>query len=201
MHNQKGFSLIQLMIVIAISITLVSIGMAFYRDSRNTADFKDLNYNLSSIYFNVSNLFARGETKTLNTQQAYSAGLIPSAMSFIDGEVKNVFGGNVRIYGRDNPNKITPLLGVRAFEVHYYNVPQSLCSKLINNQIKIGWHGFSVVGGNANIIPANTKYKSTDGMALNFDSGSEYILESEIIKVCSFDDDTVNLLFFYDNDI
>ena len=201
MNRQKGFSLLQLMIVIAVSTTIVASAMILYRDSRSSADLKDLMYNLSSVNLAMRNMFQRGGTENFDTSLAKTANIVPSGMSFEDGKLYNVFGGEVRIMGRTNPNTATSLVGIRSFEIQYEYVPQELCSNILNNQLKSNWTAFGVTSGENNPVPADTRIYSSDGTANNFYEGGEVLRETEIIKLCSIDSSRVNMTFIYDTDI
>ena len=201
MKKQKGFSLLQLMIVIAVSTTIVASAMILYRDSINSADLKDLMYNLSSMNLAMRDMFQRGGTENFDTRLARTANIVPSAMSFEDGKLYNVFGGEVRIMGRTNPNTATSLVGIRSFEIQYEYVPQELCSDILNNQLKSNWTAFGVTSGENSPVAADTRIYSSDGTANNFSEGGEVLRETEIIKLCSIDSSRVNMTFIYDTDI
>lgn len=118
--NKKGFSLLELLLVVAIGAVLLLAGLAIYRNVTSNTNVNEANRLLNVIKQEVQRLYqGEGEygTTTLN-DVLINAEVVPS--SALSGtNVRHPFNGTVTVTGNNE-----------TFTVLYEEVPQSACLTL-----------------------------------------------------------------------
>lgn len=201
-QNQKGLTLIEVLIGLAIFAVIVAGVLAFFGGVQRSANLNTEASNLSAIYNSISQYYTKGRTAGLNNELALQGGFVPQSMTVdLPDTIYNAFGGAVHITddGAD----------VRAFAVEYTRIPVVSCSAFIQTQVRTGWDGVAVdvtaSSPNASVVTAASDlFRSSNGAVGGLTRGNEELQENRIIAICNdaaAGAEYVNIKFFRDSQL
>lgn len=156
MGKQRGFTLIELSIVIAIGLLLILVGLKFGPTLMRGTRVQSETQNVGMLVSQVRNLY-RGRYANLTTAQVIQYNLAPTDL--VNG---NALAGN---WGAITlaPSALNGAAANTALQVTLANIPQPDCIQLA--PALLGTADELDVGGNANLKSANNPNPANDAIA------------------------------------
>lgn len=200
-QNQKGLTLIEVLIGLAIFAVIVSVVLAFFGGVQRSANINAEASNISAIYNKLTQFYNKGRTAGLDNQLAIEGGFIPQSMTIEGSDILNSFNGYVFIEGSGGASGMSD---IRAFSIEYTRVPVNACSDFIQTQVRTGWDAVGVEANTSANTPTNhtadTFFRSDNG--LGGSRGSTELFDNQIITLCNTPStEYVNIIFAKDSDL